>query len=218
MWASGKPGVPDFALLTMLGEPPARREWSDPLSFLLHGSGRPCPAGAGGNLCRVKPAAVPGPPTPNPAATLRPELSGAPLFGGRGAGFSHLSSALLTQVPAGDPEGFRSDFMAPQAREASAKARAVDKALFRGGGPGLGALDPLRSRDPARAASCPAQASQYPNGVLAESPLHGRLAIGTRKPLGLGKVPWRCQAGGDTGAGGSNPLFGKTCPWICVRG
>lgn len=104
--------------------------------------------------------------------------------------------------------------MAPQAREASAKARAVDKALFRGGGPGLGALDPLISRDPARAASCPAQASQYPNGVLAESPLHGRLAMGTRKPLGLGKVPWRCQAGGDTGAGRSNPLFGKTCPWI----
>lgn len=44
---------------------------------------------------------------PNPAATLSPELSGVPLFGGRGAGFSpHLSSALLTQVPAGDPEGF----------------------------------------------------------------------------------------------------------------
>lgn len=69
--------------------------------------------------------------------------------------FPHLSSALLTQVPAGDPGGFVQTLCLRRPREASAKARTVDKALFLGGGPDLGALDPLRSRDPARGGFLP---------------------------------------------------------------
>lgn len=73
MWAPGKPGVPEFAPLTMLGEPPARRAWSDP----------PSPSSSTGAvglvpLVRVatsvasSPLLSPSPPTPKTACYLKP--------------------------------------------------------------------------------------------------------------------------------------------------
>lgn len=193
LWASGKPGVPEFAPLTVLEEPPARRACRDPVS-LLHSGDRPCPAGAGDNLCRVKPAAVPIPPNSHCQGS-----AGHPCLGVGGAGHrllptsrppSCLKSGLETRRR---PGRFPSDFIAPQAGGALCKgARGAEPSFEEEEVEEEGEATPAWVPEIWRPGQGRLPDWHKPanilNGVLAESAFHGRLAV--RTPTSSGLARW----------------------------